>query len=166
MNFLLRCVILRVTADINPCCNRKNQRLFAEVTVLRKRFRLLDCKKLQFCVDGSVFLFPEKPSARPRCGTAFAIWGIYCYFADKDAAVIAARNRQRCGREQAFISTAFANLEMPLASAEALRETAVQRERFLEYGRLFAPKTPEKEKTRKNKAKNAENKPKKYCKTA
>ena len=81
--------------------------------------------------------------------------------------MIAARNRQRCDREQAFISTAFANLEMPLASAEALRETAVQRERFLEYGRLFAPKTPEKEKkTRKNKAKNAENKPKKYCKTA
>jgi len=92
--------------------------------------------------------------------------GSYCFFADKDAAVIAARNRQRCGREQAFISTAFANLEMPLASAEALRETAVQRERFLEYGRLFAPKTPEKEKTRKKKAKNAENKPKKYCKTA
>ena len=67
--------------------------------------------------------------------------------------MIAARNRQRCGREQAFIPTAFANLEMPLASAEALRETVVQRERFLEYGRLFAPKTPEKEKTRKNKAK-------------
>ena len=76
--------------------------------------------------------------------------------------MIAARNRQHCDREQAFISTAFAKLEMPLASAEALRETAVQRERFLEYGRLFAPKTPEKEKTRKNKAKNAENKPKKY----
>ena len=83
--------------------------------------------------------------------------GIYCYFADKDAAVIAARNRQRCDREQAFIPTAFANLELPPALAEALRETAVQRERFLEYGRIFAPKTPEKEKTRKNKAKNAEN---------
>lgn len=67
--------------------------------------------------------------------------------------MIAARNRQRCGREQAFIPTAFANLELPLALAEALRETVVQRERFLGYGRIFAPKTPEKEKTRKNKAK-------------
>ena len=67
--------------------------------------------------------------------------------------MIAARNRQRCGREQAFISTAFANLEMPLASAEALRETAVQRERFLEYGRLFAPKTPEKEKNKEKQGK-------------
>lgn len=67
--------------------------------------------------------------------------------------MIAARNRQRCGREQAFISTAFANLEMPLALAEALRETAVQRERFLEYGRLFAPKTPEKEKNKEKQGK-------------
>lgn len=67
--------------------------------------------------------------------------------------MIAARNRQRCGREQAFISTAFANLEMLLASAEALRETAVQRERFLEYGRLFAPKTPEKEKNKEKQGK-------------
>ena len=67
--------------------------------------------------------------------------------------MIAARNRQRCGREQAFISTAVANLEMPLASAEALRETAVQRERFLEYGRLFAPKTPEKEKNKEKQGK-------------
>ena len=67
--------------------------------------------------------------------------------------MIAARNRQHCDREQAFISTAFANLEMPLASAEALRETAVQRERFLEYGRLFAPKTPEKEKNKEKQGK-------------
>ena len=42
---------------------------------------------------------------------------------------------------------------MPLASAEALRETAVQRERFLEYGRLFAPKTPEKEKNKEKQGK-------------
>jgi len=79
--------------------------------------------------------------------------GSYCFFADKDAAVIAARNRQRCGREQAFIPTAFANLELPPALAEALRETVVQRERFLEYGWFFAPKTPEKEKQGKTRQK-------------
>lgn len=67
--------------------------------------------------------------------------------------MIAARNRQCCGREQAFIPTAFANLERPPALAEALRETVVQRERFLEYGRIFAPKTPEKEKNKEKQGK-------------